>query len=492
MTGGRPSAWIWVPLTLAATLLLAPDTLLGAQKKKCRWPGSMWATSAALYLERAKANPNLEERRELYEKTIEISLEGIEKKPDNSQHYVRAAEGYVGLGNLAAADSMLDRAGELQPACADEIDDIRESAWVAMFNTAVGSARSGDTERALEQFERANAIYQKRPEALLQLGVLYTQKAELVRLEAARAQGAEAGPLAAQADSLLAAAIQAYRKALTAATKPDHKEAASFNLAQLLALNDRYQEAADAYRAFLKDDPDNIVANTNLAVALTRWGESLERTETPDAKSRAAELHKEAAGVYERLLEHKGLTPDDLLAIGTGLLNLGNYTAAARALRQVLDTRPYDHDAWLNLANNFFLAEMPDSLLPVAQKLTELYPNHTNNLAFLAHAYRETGSPQKALEVIQRREAIPFEIDDLDYEIDSKESSVVLKGRIRNLKLQPGTPIAVRFEFLDKSGQIVASQEVSQPAPDKERDVPFEVSLRATGNVAGFRYSAAS
>ncbi|MGH7545822.1 MAG: tetratricopeptide repeat protein, partial [Gemmatimonadota bacterium] len=433
-----PSRRLWPGFVLAATVVLAPHALDAAQQK-CRWPGSMWATSANLYLDRARSNPDFQEQRDLFQKTLEVSLDGIGKDADNTQHYARAGEGYVGLGDLAGADSMLTKAEELAPACKEEIEKIRYNAWAAAFNAGVGHLRSGDTEKAIDQFERASAIYQGRPEAFLQLGSLYARKAQDLQLQ--NGDGAKA-----RADSLTERAMAAYRQAIEVAKEPDHQEIAAFNLAQLLAINDRYEAAVDAYRAYLESNPDHVIARTNLGIMLLRLADHVEPQNNPQAKARAEAARAEAKELYGELSMRPDLTVDDLRLVGSGLLTLGDYAAAAATFGLLLEERPYDYDALVNLANSYYLADQPDSLLPVAKKLVELYPNQGNPMAYLAHAHRELGDTRMALKVLEEREAMKVEVQDLDARFDAQANSLTVTGRIQNRSLAPGTPVGLRLE----------------------------------------------
>jgi tetratricopeptide (TPR) repeat protein len=494
MKHGRPSRRAGISLlAFAATFLWTARTADAVQRRraKCDWPGSMWNTSAVLYLQRARQNPRPDEQRELYRQALDVVRQGMEKDPDNAQHYFRGAEAAMGLGDLALADSLLDRAEEMKPDCQEEIDQLRERAWAAAFNAGVGHLRAGNREQALALFERANLIYQKRPEALLQIGVLYARKSEDLRAQAATANPDEAARLQAEADSLVDIAIAAYRKALAVATQPEHQEVGTFNLAQLLAIDERYEEAADAYRAFIARQPENVVAHLNLGVTLLRLAEQLEKGETPEAKAKARAIREEATTLYAELAQRPDLTVEDLARVGAGLLTAERYDAAARIFRRLLEERPYDHDALMNLAKAFYLAEMPDSLVPVAERMAELYPNEGNGLAFLAYAYRETGATQKALEVLQKREALPFEVQDVKISLEADGKLLIIRGLIENKRLEPGSPVRLRFDFLDRDGRIVTTEQVSATAPPKEGTVSFQLSVEVHPSLAGFRYAPA-
>jgi hypothetical protein len=179
----------------------------------------------------------------------------------------------------------------------------------------------------------------------------------------------------------------------------------------------------------------------------------------------------------------------DLRQVATGLVVVDAHAAAARAFRTILEERPYDHDALVGLANSFYLADQPDSLLKVAEKLVELYPNRTQLLAFLAHAHRETGNTKAALAVLERRDAMKVEVADLDVDFDEETNALTVRGRLQNRGLTPGRPIELRFELLDREGQIVTTETVSKPAPAKDSSVDFELKAQASEGVVGFRYS---
>src|SRR5690606_10693846 len=170
-------------------------------------------------------------------------------------------------------------------------------------------------------------IYDKMPNARLQLGGLYARKGETER------------------------AIEAYRGALEILRGPasqtvperqreqwrENEEAAAFNLAQLLAGAGRDEEAAQAYRDFLAREPQNRTAKSNLAIVLGRMGKT-----------------EEASEIYTELMSQPDLTDSELFSIGIGLYNAEEFERAAEAFRKTLAVNPHSRDALYNLAQAIY------------------------------------------------------------------------------------------------------------------------------------------
>src|SRR5690606_15921025 len=110
--------------------------------------------------------------------------------------------------------------------------------------------------------EGAAQVYDKRPTALLNLGSVY-----------ARQNNSEGAARAYRG------ALEILRGPARQELKPEEEkqwaeweEAVSQNLAQILAVAGKDEEAAAAYEEYLKRNPDNMTAMTNLAVVYNRLG----------------------------------------------------------------------------------------------------------------------------------------------------------------------------------------------------------------------------
>lgn len=453
--------------------------------------GGTWATSAELYLQKARENPRPDEKQRRYRQALDVLFEGFEKQSDNPRNYELAGLAYAGLGDYVGADSVWTKAESMWSCYSGTLDTLRYNAWVRAFNSGVQYSNAGDVEKAMASYEEAYQVYKRLPQPLLQMGALFAN-------EAIAAADAEAQRAAQEK------AIDAYRTALLImenpsdrlrdAEKQEYGRAATFNLAQMLAFQDRFQEAAEAYEAFLRDDPENADALTNAAVVLTRAAqqvsseaEALEEGAQKTALLEEAEAFRgKAKGYYARLIARDDLSADEYHNVGLGLNTIGMSEEAASAFTKALDVQPYRPGSLGQLAFAMFSLQNYDSLLVVATKLVERYPLSKNNLALLANAYRELKQPQKALGVLEKHEVLPVEVEDLS--LAAGEGSYALTGYIHNISMEPGSQLEVQFDFYADDGEVVASETASITLPEKETEAQFTVTVESTAAISGVTY----
>jgi tetratricopeptide (TPR) repeat protein len=276
--------------------------------------------------------------------------------------------------------------------------------------------------------------------------------------------------------------------------KQEYSRAATFNLAQMLAFQDRFKEAAEAYEAFLRDDPENIDALTNAAVVLTRAAQQLSaEAEGLEEGAQKTALLEEADALREKAKEHYAkltarddLTADEYHNVGLGLNTIGMSEAAASAFTKALDVQPYRPGSLAQLAFAMFSLQNYDSLRIVATKLVERYPLSKNNLALLANAYRELEQPQKALEVLEKHEVLPVEIEDLS--IAQEEGTYTLTGYIHNISMEPGAELEVQFDFYGDDGDVVVSETARITLPAQETEAEFTVTTESAAAISGVAY----
>lgn len=480
--------------TLLATLAL-PRVGVAQSCEGSKPRGGTWATSAELYLQKARENPRAEEKQKRYNQALNVLFEGFEKQPDNPRNYELAGEAYAGLGDYVGADSVWTKAEQMWSCYAGPIDTLRYDAWVRAFNSGVMYSQSGDAAKALAAYEEAYQVYKRLPQPLLQVGAMYANKAIA----------------ATSVDEQRAAqekAIEAYRAALKIMEDPserlndserqEYSKAATFNMAQMLAFQDRFKEAAQAYQAFLKDDPENVDALTNAAVVLTRASqqvsaeaESLEEGAQKTALLEEAEaLREKAKGYYAQLTGRDDLSADEYHNVGLGLNTIGMNEEATTAFTKALDSQPYRPGSLLQLAYALFSTQDYDSLAVVASKLVERYPLNKNNLALLANAYRELEQSQKALEVLEKHEAMAVELEDLS--ITAGEGTYTLTGYVHNISMEPGGQLALQFDFYGDAGEVVVSESASLTLPEKETEAQFSVTTESSQAISGVTYRRAS
>ncbi|MGD8699506.1 MAG: hypothetical protein PVJ43_09460 [Gemmatimonadales bacterium] len=477
---------------MAVVALVGLPTVAVAQDCVGEKPrGGMYATSAELYLDRARTATKPEDKADLYRQAVDVLRDGFERQPDNPRNYELAGQALVGLRDYVAADSAYTKAVEMWSCYSGRIDTLRYNAWVPVFNQAVGHAQRGDLEQALTGYQNAWTIYKELPQSMLQIGTLYAQQALTAQTDAEREELQEK---AIEAYTIAAGVLAERPARLSEAQQQEFGRAASFNLAQLLAFEERFEEAAQAYTDFLAQEPENVDAMTNAAVVLTRGarqataqaGELEDGPEKEALLAKADSLSSIADAYYDELVARDDLAATDYHNIGLGLVQIGAYDDATLAFGKALDLEPYRMNSLEQLARVFFSAQSYDTLTVIAKLLVERYPLSLDNLALLANAYRETEDVDNALATLEQREALPCEVTDLDLEWE--EGTYTLSGYLLNLNMDPDTPVELQFDFYDDAGELVGSESITVVAPAQQADVEFELTMESSAAISGFAY----
>lgn len=468
---------------------------MGAGEALAQKPSNnMWTRSAALYLDRAQNNSNPEDKQDLYRQALEAAVEGIKNDGGNPRTWYMAGQAHSKLGDFVAADSMFDRAEEIYPDYAEDINRERLNAWVNAYNQGVNLLQAGRMEEAAEQLAAAHAVYQGRPEAPMNLASIYAREEEFDK------------------------AVDAYQEALAIMRGPasenlneeqqaqwrESESIAAFNLAQILAAEGRGDEAAEAYREFLERNPDDVTATINLAVVLTRAGAD----------------PQEPAQLYAELLERDDLSASHYFRIGLGLFGSEEYERSAVAFRQSLAMTPYSRDGLYNLGQAVYArtreledrVSSPDSaqvveelrglymeLDTVSQRVTTLDPNNKNALLLHAQAFRGLSDltsddaesqelRREALSLLEQQDSLEFELLNIQMAPGPEEGVHTIRGIIKNAHLEAEAPVTVRFILLDEDGAELSSEELNLPAPAVDQQAAFEVQVPAPGEVAGWKY----
>jgi tetratricopeptide (TPR) repeat protein len=396
-----------------------------------------------------------------YDQALAQAEAGIAAEPGNPQGYFQAGEALVGLGRLEEAAAMLDRAEAIYPRYVTETVGVREQAWIEQYNAAFEAVEAEDNASAIRQFERANLIYQNRPEAMLNLGSLYAQIPDNDRAIEYFTQAVEMieGPWTDRTED-----------PETRASWLESLDIARFNRAQLLLRAERYAEAAEAFRVLSEGAPDNVDFISNYANALV----------SSDQPERARE-------VFDRMLSRPGLTPVMLFNIGVGLYQIEQYMGAARAFQMVLDRVPQHRDAAMNRAQALFQAEQWEDLAQAGAVFAGIDPFNENGYRFQAQALLRLTRSNEAQTVWDTMQELPWTMDDMS--IQASGSNLIVVGLATNKFAESGSQIRLRFQFYDNDGNDAGSAEASFSLPGQEESAQFEVQVPAVANLFGFSYS---
>ncbi|HWV57192.1 MAG TPA: tetratricopeptide repeat protein [Longimicrobiales bacterium] len=500
----------WWLVMVAVVSLLSFARPLDARQRPT---DDVYTRTIALNLAQARSARNEESRNRLYALALEAAREGMERSPGNPRVWLLAGQAHVAVAAIsppeeaaslfATAADAFSRAVAMYPDYEEEVTRERANAWVQAYNAAVTAQNRGEIELAILHFERADTIFQGRPEARFYLGQLYHSTGDLDRsIDAYRG----ALEILARLEALPAAARTAAGGGMNAVERAEMTAAATFNLAQVLASAGREEEAAEVYRQVLERDPGDLLARMNLATILSRLGH-----------------HEEAAEHYSVLLNRNDLYATDLFTIGVGLFQAGDTEAAYRAFGMARELNPYMRDALINELSIGYqyatermallaaesdggardetaseLAALLRDLVDVAAQLTAIDPLNrtTRGLEQRIHlglAQFETDPARvDSLESVARQ--IEREVNGWQYHVTDLRSAssgraIEVQGRVENLSGEAGQAVSLRFTFYGINGLELGTRDVAVTLPAAPDAAGFTVEHQANLEIAGFGYS---
>lgn len=398
-----------------------------------------------------------------YQNALTQAQQGIAADTGNPIHYFLAGQAYAGMGNVAEANRMFERAQQIYPAYELEVEPAREEAWARAFNAGVQAYQSNNLAQAAEAWSNASAIYNLRPESFQNLAAVYEQQQQYDKaIEAYRA-------------GIAAARRTPAARQLTAEEQTERTEALGTmtgRLAELLNFTEQYGEAERLFREQLATDANNVQLQSQLALALSKQNKTAEAQE-----------------IYNRLLSNPSLSPSETFNVGVALFNAKDYPRAGQAFQRVTQSNPNSRDAWYNYANALYAGEQFEQLIPVATRLNELDPLNQNAALILAQAYSKTKQNQRAVQALQRIENAPILLGDLQLRPGQGKNTIT--GQVTGNKANAGQPVQVRFTFYNE-GQTIGTQTVTVTAPAKEATANFEVTLESPTTATAYSYEVVS
>ncbi len=446
----------------------------GAMQGGVRPRSNEHTRSAELFLTQALSAEDEETKQARYGQALQSALAGITADPGNPQSIFQAGQAYVGLNDFLGADSMLTKAEGLYPVYQLEAESWREQGWVSAYNMAIPPLNEGNLEAAAEFFAQANALYAVRPEALLQLGSIYSRIDRPA--DAAGAFRQAMGILEGTKEEQLAdtAAADIWRQ---------HWDIATLGLGQAYILAKMYTEASEHFNVLLAEDPNNIEILGSLASVLTELGE---------ADTTRTQFYADSVqALYDNLMNRPGLTERDLFNAGVGLYQIENYAMAAEAFRKAAEMNPFNRDARLNLAQTYYAASTWEDLIPAARSLLEVDPRNGLVWIFLTRAYSETQQTEAANAVFNEFQGFGYEIQNILLDANP-DGGATIRGELKNTTLQPGTTVTLRFHFGGPEGREVGQVDIRVQAPAAEEVQTFQGEFSSSQVVTGYRYEVIS
>jgi tetratricopeptide (TPR) repeat protein len=404
------------------------------------------------------------------------ALVTVSSLPDQPTVAPKAALGYTGanptetIDIVLAADSAFDVVEEKMPQCESETEQYRRVPYVGLVNQAVNLYNAKAVDSAVALANRALMIYPKSPVAYNIIGNA--------------AQGKEDIP----------GAVEAFKKMLAAigndTAYADDKKQVMMSIGQLLSAAaenaegakkaDYAKQAAEAYQAYLKEYPNDGGAQSGLARAQLMAGDS-------------ASANK----IYSDMLANPAQFSDmQLFEAGVNAARSEKHKEAAQLFEAGLQKNPYYRDGLFNVAVTYLQANQLDKLPPIMDRLVQVDPNNPENYRVFVNFYQEkvkaekNTAAKKALSdsVLKYYKLFSEPTAKVTFNLFSHDGAKhTLAGNIENLGAAAKT-YTLKVDFLDKTGNTVATQEATVGGVDPKQSKPFRMTVEKEGVVA-FKYA---
>ena len=419
-----------LPLALLGVLLVSSQ---GAAQQEPK--DDKYTREATKQLGVAMLREEGPERQQAYQEALAALQEGMTREADNPKIWFLAGQAYAGLLDFPGADSAFDKAVEMYPDYAPEVEAERETGWMNGFNAAVTAMDAENYPEALKLFEGSHELYSKRPEGLLNMGSIYANQGDMER------------------------AVWAFEEAIKAVN--------SDRFAQL------EPEAQEQWKGFEE------MAKLNISQMQGQQGVEAFQAEEYD---RAAELFTQAAAANPH-------SRDFLYNIVQAHFAKAQDMEAQRDSAAEPGAAPQDQE----------LAQLYQTIQTEVAKVKEFDPNNESLILILANARRRAGElggnasegQQAALAALEELQAMPVTVSDLM--VEPGEGNAKVSGTVKTNAAEAGATVQVEVTLLGADGSVLGTQQAAVTTPEKEQTTTFEVTLaEVTKQVAGWKYRVGS
>ena len=417
--------------TRGLTLVLALGAALPMSAAAQEFKDTKYTKDADKFLALAMTRSDPADRANYYRQALAALAEGFTREANNAKIWYTAGQAHVGLSNYVAADSCFDKAVQLHPDISSDIEAEREAGWMAAFEQGVALMDEEKHDEALTMLQSAEVLYDKRPEALLNIGSIHANRGNNDLAEEAfrKAAAAAQGELYEKLDSASQANWKSY------------VEMATLNIAQMRGQEgvghfetEDYEAAAAAFKSAMEVNPYSRDYLFNYVQAKYAKASDLEAQLTEDSTKLAV------------------LTPE--------LVSL--YTELQAEIPKV---RVYD---------------------PTNENLVYIQARALRREGELKG---DTTANVRTLRLLEEIDAVPVEVTELT--IGTDQGTATVAGKVRNKKLAEGSPVTVRVTLLGYKGDTIGQMTVTVnagAAGEEATSVSFEQTATITGSVAGWKY----
>lgn len=372
-----------------------------------------------------------------------------------------------------AADSAFDAVEAKAPECATQTAQWRQqSPWLAVTNNAINALNANKLDSAEIYANWSLALTDKLPYA-------YSVLADAAKAKKDGAAAKKYWQLALNVagtdttynDVRLKTYYEMWNDAVARAeaSTGDAKQAAA-------------REAITALKGYIAAGP-NDYQTTSALQSMTKMYVALGDT-------------AHISDIYAPMLANPSKWGEStLLQAGVTATRFNRNADAVRFFEAALQNNPYQRDALNNLAASYINDKQFDKVPDLVTRLLALDPNNPDNV--LMNAYLYSGLLKAAKTAKERKlytDSLVYYRDKSDKmpmrvsftEFSRSENDVIIAGDIENLG-KTARSFNVYFEFLDKTGKVVASQQTTVGPVAPKAKQAFRVTVQAK-DVAGYRY----
>ncbi len=390
----------------------------------------------------------------------------------------------VAVDLYAAADSAFTLVERASPECVEVIRQWRQQKpWLNALNASINALNAGNLDSAEVYAKRSLILDRSAPYAYSVLGSIAQTRRSSTKDAAQRA-------------ALARTATEYWQQTLTAAgTDTLYADVRSKTMYELAsAASEKVQlESGPAKRAAareaIKPWQDYMATATNdLLLA--------------DAIDQAALVYYAAGDsvsvpkIYAPILAAPSKYGEmTLVHAGVVATRNGRFADAATLFNAALAQNPHSRDALNNLAASYIQTEEFAKAFPLINKLVVMDPSNPDVPLLYAFAYQGLykGTKDKKLQKIYTDSLIYFNNKSENApvklavsEFSRRANETIFSGSIKNLGKTAKT-YSLTVEFLDKSGNVVATETTSVGPVAANATQPFSITS-AKGGVYGYRY----
>ena len=440
------------------------------------WPEATKNLQSAVKLlnERGAIGPNEIGRAFVLGKALSLYL----NIPNQPTVATKASLGYEGattetIDLVVAVDSLFRTVEAAQPSCVATLADWRkQKGWVQLLQGAADHLNAGRHDSAVLLANRA-MILSPSPYATMVLGH------------------------AANNQNDLAGALKYYDQTVQLAADSNYADLRYETLVNLGNL---------ASRAAMDTVPEAKAALAKRATAAFQQVISM-TTDTAFVRpakrglSRSALLLGDTAAfraVYQPMIANPAaFTYDDLVLAGVDAAQANIWADAVKLFDGAVSVNPWHRDALYNGALSHSRAGNNERALELAKKLVELDPSNPDNLMLTAEIYNglakatRNAATQKTMNEavtanFAKAQDMPHRVAFTEFSKTATGSTVA--GTIEN-RSDAEKSYVLKIEFLDRTGAVVATREVTVGPVAGKAQGRFSVTAEGAANVAGFRYA---